>query len=339
MRVASTGASPSLVRLAANENPLGPFPAAREAVARHLGELHRYPSLDFKLIDRLADVHGVAAERVALGNGADAIIGYLSAALLGPGDEAVMGWPSFPTHRLDAVKAGASPVLAPLTAGACDLDAIAERISPRTKLVWVCSPNNPTGGVVGRRPLERFLDGVPERVPVVIDEAYYEYAAGPDHVDGIAEHVERRPNVGVLRTFSKIYGLAALRVGYFVGPPGTAAALRNIRHYYDVSELANVAALASLDEPGELERRRLANLSGRARLEDGIDTLGLERFPSHTNFVAVQVPDAAAVAKRLLTMGIAVRSLEDVDAPNLLRITVGSTHEVDHLLAALPEAM
>jgi histidinol-phosphate aminotransferase len=327
------------VRLSSNENPLGPFPAAREAVARHVGELHRYPTLDDDVIDRLALEHGVEAERVALGNGADAIIGYLSSVCLGPGDEVVMCWPSFPTYRLDALKAGATPVLVPLADGAYDLPAIAERISPRTKLVWVCSPNNPTGGVVGRAELERFLDGVPEHVPVILDEAYYEYAAGPDHVNGIAEHVGRRPNVGVLRTFSKAYGLAALRIGYFVGPPELASELRRVRHYYDVSELANVAALASLGDAAELERRRLANLEERARLERGLDALELDYLASHASFVTVRVGDAPAVAERLLETGIATHSLEWVDTPELLRVGVGTAEEIDRFLEALPGAM
>jgi histidinol-phosphate aminotransferase len=250
-----------------------------------------------------------------------------------------MGWPSFPTYRLDALKAGATPVLVPLAEGAYDLDAIAERIGPRTKLVWVCSPNNPTGGVVDRDALEGFVHAVPERVLVILDEAYYEYAAGPEHVNGIAEHVQRRPNVGVLRTFSKAYGLAALRIGYFVGPPAIAGELRRVRHYYDVSELANVAALASLGDPEELERRRVANLDGRARLERGLDALELERLPSRASFVTVRVGDAPGVAQRLLEVGIATHSLEWVDAPELLRVSVGAAEDIDRFLTALPGAM
>jgi histidinol-phosphate aminotransferase len=339
MRVASPGVSRTLIRLAANENPLGPFPAAREAVARHLDLLNRYPTLDAELIERLAAEHGVDPGRVALGNGADAIIGYLSSVCLGPGDEVVMGWPSFPTYRADALKASATPILVPLADGSYDLPAMAERVGPRTRLVWVCSPNNPTGGVVERAQLEAFLDAVPERVPVVLDEAYYEYAAGPEHVNGIVEHVGRRPNVGALRTFSKAYGLAALRIGYFIGPPELAAELRRVRHYYDVSELANVAALASLGDPEELERRRLANIDWRARLERGLDAAGLERLPSHASFVTLKAGDASRVAARLLELGIATSPLDWADAPELLRVSVGAPDEIDRLLAVLPDAM
>jgi len=328
-----------MLRLAANECPLGPFPAARAAVAAHLDELHRYPGRDAELIERLAALHGVAPEHIALGNGADAIIGYLSVACLAPGDEVVMGAPSFPTYAIDAVKAHATPVPVALTEdGAMDLEAMAARIGAATKLVWVCTPNNPTGASVQRDALAAFLDAVPPEVVVVLDEAYYEYAAGPDHVDGIAEHVKPRPNVGVLRTFSKLYGLAALRVGWFAGPVDLAARLRDVRHYYDVIDLAVVAALASLDDPDEVERRRAVNRRDRARLEAGLDALGLVRLPSDTNFVAVEVDDAAGVATGLEARGILVRSL-DGERPATLRITVGSTQEIDAMLAALPAVL
>lgn len=329
-----------MLRLAANESPLGPFPAARAAVAGQLDGLHRYPTGEGALIDRLAALHGLAPEQIALGNGADAIIGYLSIACLGPGAEVVMGWPSFPTYVTDALKERATPIQVPLAPdGAMDLDAMAAEIGPATKLVWVCSPNNPTGASVGREALAAFLDRVPEDVLVVLDEAYHEYAAGPDHVDGIAEHVATRRNVAVLRTFSKLYGLAALRIGWLAGPPAIVAQLRDVRHYYDVIDLAVVAALASLDEPEETARRREANRAGRARLAAGLDALGLARLPSDTNFVAVEVGDAAAVTARLEQAGIQVRALNGLELPATIRVTVGLPEQVDAFLAALPAAL
>jgi histidinol-phosphate aminotransferase len=329
-----------MLRLAANECPLGPFPAARAAVAAHLDELHRYPGRDAELIERLAAVHGLTPDQIALGNGADAIIGYLSLACLAPGDEVVMGSPSFPTYAIDAIKAHATPMPVALTDdGAMDLDAMAALIGPATKLVWVCTPNNPTGASVEREALVAFLDAVPPDILVVLDEAYYEYAAGPDHVDGIDEHVKRRPNVGVLRTFSKLYGLAALRVGWFAGPAEVAARLHDVRHYYDVIDLAVVAAIASLDDPDEVARRREVNRRERTRLEAGLDALGLVRLPSDTNFVAVEVGDAAGVAKRLEARGILVRALDGLQPPPTIRITVGSAQDVDTLLAALPAVL
>ena len=328
-------ARPGMIELAANEAHQGPFPAAREALAKQIERVNRYPQLDGALIERLAARHRVPTAQVALGNGVDAIIGYLSIAYLEPGDEVITGWPSFPTYVLDAHKQGAEVRLAPLRDGTVDLDAIAELIGPRTRLVWVCSPNNPTGGTVGREKLARFLDEVPDHLLVVVDEAYFEYAAGPGHVDALADHAAVRPNVGALRTFSKIYGLAAMRIGYFIGPEAVAQALGKVRHYYDVGELSTAAALASLDDHGELERRRVDNGRERARLQSGLEALGIHAFESQANFLAVQVPDADALAEQLLAGGVATRSLSGLGEPGLLRIAVGSESEIDVLLELL----
>jgi histidinol-phosphate aminotransferase len=327
--------APGVIQLAANEAPQGPFPAARAALAGAVDRVHRYPQLDGVLIERLAERHGVATEQVALGNGVDAIIGYLSNAYLESGDEMVTGWPSFPTYVLDARKQAAVTKLAPLRDGALDLDELAERTGPRTRLVWVCTPNNPTGGAIARDALAGFLDAVPEHVLVVVDEAYYEYAAGPDRLDTIAEHVSARPNVCALRTFSKIYGLAALRIGYLVGPAAVARTTGIMRHYYDVSELATVAALASLDDRDELERRRAENVRGRSRLLTGLRAGGFSAYRSDANFVAIEVEDADATAARLLERGIATRSLSGLGEPRLLRVAVGSEPEIDRFLETL----
>ena len=207
-----------VVKLSSNEGPLGPFPSALEAIARASPGLNRYPELDYELIERLAALHGVDRSWVSLGHGADSIVWHLSVAYLDPGDEAVMCWPSFPSYHLDAIKCAATPVHVALRDGAYDLEALAERITERTRIAYVCNPNNPTGGIIDAAALERFLDAVPERVVVVVDEAYHEYVDAPGYPDTIAAHVRGRPNVVVLRTFSKIYGLAGLRVGYAVAP-------------------------------------------------------------------------------------------------------------------------
>jgi histidinol-phosphate aminotransferase len=330
-----------VLRLGANESPHGPFPGARAAAVQALERLQHYPAPEAALAARLAARDGLTPEHYAFGNGGDGVIGYVSVARLSAGAQVVTGWPSFPTYVGDAEKLGAVPVLVPLRSdGAVDLEAMLAAITPQTALVWVCSPNNPTGASVGRNALTAFLDAVPPSVLVVVDEAYYEFAAGPGHVDAIAEHVAAgRPNVGVLRTFSKLYGLAGLRIGYFAGPPAVAAELRAARHYYDVIDVAVAAALASLDDGAEVARRREVNRRDRARLEAGLDALGLERLPSDANFVAVRVPDAARAAARLADAGILVRSLEDLGEPGLLRITVGAPDAVDAVLAALPAAL
>jgi histidinol-phosphate aminotransferase len=329
-----------MLRLAANECPHGPFPGAREAAAGPLDALHRYPGPGDALVAALAERHGLAPEQIVLGNGADAIIGYLSAALLQPGDEVVTGWPSFPTYVTDARTRHARPVTVPLRAdGAMDLEAMLAAITPATRIAWICSPNNPTGASVRRAELAAFLDALPGGVLAVIDEAYYEYAAGPEHVDAIAEHVTRGENVAVLRTFSKIYGLAGLRIGWLAGPAELAARLVAVRHFYDVIDVAIAAALASLADADELGRRRAQNAADRARLEAGLDALGLTRLPSDANFVCIVVPGAPAIAGRLRERGILVRTLDDLDRPDLMRITVGTPEEIDRLLAALPAAL
>ena len=325
-----------MLRLATNESPYGPFPAALEAIADAVSTIGRYPEPDTALVARLAELHGLAPEQIALGNGGDAIIGYLTSALTGPGDEILTAWPSFPTYVGDAEKSGATPVLTPLRPdGAVDLDALRAALTPSTRLVWVCTPNNPTGASVGREELAAFLDAVPEDVLVVVDEAYWEFAAGPDHPDAIAEHVRTRPNVGSLRTFSKMHGLAGLRIGWFAGPTWVAERLVATRHYYDVTDPAIAAALASVDDEAEITRRREGNRANRARLEDGLDALGIDHLPSDTNFVCAVVDDAPALASHLAGHGILVRSLDDQDRPDLLRITVGEPAAVDAVLAAL----
>lgn len=328
-----------IVKLASNEGPYGPFPAALEAIARQAPELNRYPELGGELAERLAARHGVGRERVAVGNGVDAIVGCLAMAYLDPGDEAVMGWPSFISYRLDTIKQGATPVTVPLRDGVYDLDAMAERIGPRTRIVYVCNPNNPTGTMVGRDRLRAFIDHVPEHVLVVVDEAYHEYVTDPDYPDAIAEHVTERPNVAALRTFSKIYGLAGLRVGYMVGPADVVRETQKVRNAFDVSELAHVAALASLDDPAELIRRRDLNERGRADLEAALHAVGMAPHPACANFLAVEVGDGRALAHALEADGVIVRPLEPFGAPGSVRITVGTPDENAVFAAALARAL
>jgi histidinol-phosphate aminotransferase len=337
---------PDTIRLAFNESPLGPFPAALEAiVANAAAQAGRYPERDGRLIERLAQLHRLAPEMIALGNGADALIGYISAAYLRPGDELVTGWPSFPTYLIDAAKQGATAITVPLRDGAFDLDAIAERIGPRTRLVWICTPNNPTGAAVDAARLRAFLDRVPEQVLVVIDEAYHEFCPPPAEnggtpgpVDAVAEHVRSRPNVAALRTFSKMYGLAGMRVGWMAAPAPIVEAVGKSRHYYDITGLSALAALASLDQPDEVARRRRLNIAGRGALERGLDELGYRHLPSQANFVAVDVGDADAVAARLQDGGVAVRSVAPLGAPELLRVTVGDDAAIERLLTLLGPA-
>jgi histidinol-phosphate aminotransferase len=328
-----------IVKLASNEGPYGPFPAALEAIGQAATQLNRYPERGGELAERLAERHATTPDRVAIGNGADAIVGLLSIAYLDPGDEALMGWPSFPSYRLDAVKQAATAVTVPLRNGSYDLDAMAERIGPRTKIAYVCNPNNPTGGVVGRAALRAFLDRVPDDVLVVVDEAYHEYVTDPDYPDAIAEHVRERPNVAALRTFSKIYGLAGLRIGYLVGPPEVVREAVKVRNPFDVSEIAHAAALASLDDPDEVVRRRNLNERGRAELAAALREAGMEPLPSVANFLTADAGDGRALAQALELEGVIVRPLTPFGAPESIRVTVGTPEDNAAFAAALGRAL
>jgi histidinol-phosphate aminotransferase len=321
-----------VVKLASNEGQFGPFPAAVEALERGFPELNRYPDGGaYRLVTALAVKHGVEPANVAVAAGADAVVNYLSMALLDPGDEIVCGWPSFPSYVLDAAKMGATAVRVPLTDHRYDAERILAAVTARTKIAYLCNPNNPTGTMISRADVETFLAGVPEHVLTVLDEAYYEYIDEPDYPDGIEEHFKAGRRVLVLRTFSKIYGLAGLRVGYGVGPDEVVDAIKKVRNAFDVTQPAQDAAVASLGDAEELSRRRRHNAEARAGLvaacvEVGLATAG----PAVGNFVYAEVgDDAGPVFDALLREGVIVRPLAGFGAPGAIRVTVGTPEEND----------
>jgi len=321
-----------VVKLASNEGQFGPFPAAVEALERGLPELNRYPDGGaYRLVTALARKHGVEPENVAVAGGADAVVNYLSMALLDPGDEVVCGWPSFPSYVLDAAKMGATAVRVPLTGHRYDVERILAAVTDRTKIAYLCNPNNPTGTMISRAEVDAFLAGVPAHVLTVLDEAYHEYVEEPEYPDGIEEHLKAGRRVLVLRTFSKIYGLAGLRVGYGIGPAEVVDAIKKVRNAFDVTQPAQDAAVASLGDPEELARRRRLNAEARARLVEACEELGLEvATPAVANFVYAEVgEDARPVFDALLREGVIVRPLAGFGAPGAIRVTVGTLEETD----------
>ncbi len=328
-----------VVKLASNEGPFGPFPAAREAIARATLELNRYPDGGaWRLGRALAERHSVRFENVTVCSGADAVIGYLAMVTLDLGDETITGWPSFPSYVLDTLKLGGVPVRVPLRDNRFDLEAILAAITPRTKLVFIAAPNNPTGTTNTRGELEAYFEQVPPHVLTVLDQAYFEYVDDPDYPDAIEEFARAGSNVLVLRTFSKIFGLAGLRVGYGVGPEEIIRAIAKVRRAFDVSSIGQEAALASLADGEELSRRRTVNRDARSLLEGVLRERGLEPAgPAVANFVFVQVEGAAALNDALLRQGVIVRPLAPFGAPDALRITVGGPEEIDFLANALDE--
>ncbi len=333
-----------VVKLASNEGPFPPFPAALAAVERAARDLNRYPDGGaWSLRSALAERHGVALEEVTVGPGADAVIDWLSQAALEPGDEIVCGWPSFPSYVLDAAKLGAVTRKVPLRNQTYDLEALLAAVGPRTKLVYVCHPNNPTGTSNGRDELASFFEHVPGHVLVVLDQAYFEYIDDPDYADGIAEHFKAGRRVAVLRTFSKIFGLAGLRVGYAVAPADVVVATSKVRRAFEVTATAQAAALASIGDDAEIARRRAANAEGRAQLEQALRVHGLEPAgPAFGNFLYVEVGDGRAVFEQLLRQGVIVRPLNGFGAPEAIRISVGTAEEnavfaeaLGHVLSAV----
>ncbi len=325
---------PRIARLDANETHLGPFPAALEAAREGVSQAHRYPEHGGALLERLAERHRVSEESIMVGHGADALIAHLATAFLEPGAEAVMPLPSFVGYAQDVLRVGGRAVEVPVRAdGSLDLPAMAARVTTRTRLVFVCNPNNPTGGMVRRAELEAFLEEVPARVLVVLDEAYADYVEDPAYEGGPALAIERS-NVAVLRTFSKLFGLAGLRVGYLIGAPEVVAAARRMRHWYDVSDAAHLAAAASLDDPAEAARRVVATRLARVRLTEILAGHALSVFPSVASFVAVPVTDANALAEHLATHGVLVRALSHPSG-DLVRIVAGDDADLAMLDVAL----
>jgi histidinol-phosphate aminotransferase len=327
-----------IVKLASNEGPFPPFPAALEAMERAARELNRYPDGgSYRLHEVLAARHGVAFEQIAVGAGADGCLDMLSQATLDPGDEVVCCWPSFPSYVIYARKQGASAVTVPLRDLRYDLDALAAAITPQTKLAYICHPNNPTGTMNTGEELDRFFERVPGHVLVVIDQAYFEYIDRPDYPDAVERYLKAGRRVAVLRTFSKIYGLAGLRVGYAVAPPDVAATMAKTRRPFDVTSPAQAAALASMDDPAEIERRRGLNATGLAQLEGSLRQHGFEPAPGTVgNFLFVEVgEEAPRLYDALLHEGVIVRPLAGFGAPHALRISVGSPEENDFFAAAL----
>ena len=327
-----------VVKLASNEGPFGPFPAALEAIARSAPGLNRYPDGGaYRLRAALAELHDLRFEEVAVGAGSDGLVDGLSQIALDPGDGIVCGWPSFPSYAIDARKLGAVPKTIPLRDDRYDLEAMLDAITPRTKLVYVCHPNNPTGTMNTRAELDAYFDAVPDHVVTVLDQAYFEYIDDPDYPDGIAEYLEAGRRVVVLRTFSKIFGLAGVRVGYALASPAVVTALSKVRRAFDITTPAQEAALASLDDRHEVERRRLENAAQRPELERILREHGLEPAgPAVANFLYCDLgEDSRPLFEQLLREGVIVRPTHGFGGPTAIRVTVGTAEENAFLAEAL----
>lgn len=326
-----------VIKLASNENPLGTSPKALAAMERVLPRLNFYPDgQSYYLRHALAEYLGVEPQQVTVGNGADGIIMQTCMAYLEEDSEVIVSRSSFPVYDLFTHAMRATLIKTPLKGYGLDLDAMAQAITGRTRLVFVCNPNNPTGMIVTVDEVDAFMERVPDYVLVVFDEAYYELVASDEYPDTLQYIQEGRQNIMSIRTFSKIYGLAGIRLGYAVADPDILAPLNRVKEPFAVNLLAQAAGMAALEDETFLKKSVAANQAGRLFLYREFDRLGLRYVESHTNFILVEIgPQAATVQQRLLERGIIVRPCAGYDLPNCLRITVGNQAQNARLIEAL----
>jgi histidinol-phosphate aminotransferase len=344
-----------LAKLASNENGLGPSPKAVEAARAAVTQAHLYPDagcyyLKEKLKERHGD-HGVGSENLVIGNGTNEIITLLVRAFVGPGEALLNAWPSFVCYKLAARSCGRTEHIVPLPAELdYDLDAMLEASqkaaadpdADRVKMVFIGNPNNPTGKYIPKAKLDAFIEGLDPEVIVIIDEAYAEYVEKADYPDAM-EWVKKRPRTCVTRTFSKIYGLAAMRIGYAVCDPDIADILNRMRDPFNVNAVAQAAALAALDDHGHIEKSRAHNNSELPRIAAGLEKLGIEVTPSVANFVLARFPEGApdvpALFESLIKERVIVRPVTNYGLERAVRISAGTREENDRLLGAVARVL
>ncbi|MEO8508608.1 MAG: histidinol-phosphate transaminase [Betaproteobacteria bacterium] len=325
----------SIVKLASNENPRGPSPAVLAAIAAAAADVTRYPDgYGYHLKDALAQRLSVDPAQIVLGNGSNDILELATMAYLRPGDAAVYSQHAFAVYPLATLARGAEGIEVPARDLAHDLSAMCAAITPKTRMVFVANPNNPTGTWIAPAALEAFIDAVPRAVLVVLDEAYDEYLEPADRADSVG-WIARYPHLAVSRTFSKAYGLAALRIGYGVMSADVADMFNRVRQPFNVNALAQAAAVAALADTAYVDASRALNRQGLAQLYEGLDALAVPYVRAHGNFVLVKVGDAARINHALLLQGVIVRPVASYGLPEYLRISVGLPAENERFLTAL----
>jgi histidinol-phosphate aminotransferase len=323
------------VKLASNENPLGPSPRALAVLRERLPELHLYPDGDcFYLKRALAQKLGVQPDRLIFGNGSNEIIELAARTFMRPGDEAVMAEQAFVVYELIVQAVGGKRKTVPLKNFTHDLAAIADAVTPQTRLVFLANPNNPTGTIYRRREWQAFLERISPDVLVIVDEAYFEYVEEADYPNSLDYHA-RHPAILTLRTFSKLYGLAGLRIGYGIGTKDVIALMQRVRQPFNVNAPAQWAALAALDDTEHVQRSLGVNQQGVKYLQTEFVRLGLSYVPSQANFILVRVGNGPEVFERLLQQGVIVRPMVGYKFPEHVRVTVGTMAQNQKLIGAL----
>ena len=329
-----------IVKLASNENPRGIGPRTRAAIDAALADIARYPDGNgFELKQALAARYGVDMSAIVLGNGSNDVLELVALAFLGPGRAAVMSQHAFAVYPLATQARGARSIVVPATDYGHDLEAMVRAVDDETYVIWVANPNNPTGTFARPDEVEAFLRRVPERVLMVMDEAYNEYLSADLRGDSV-KWLRRHPNLILTRTFSKAYGLAGLRVGYAFAHPSVADIMNRVRQPFNVNSIALAAATAALDDMEFVARSYAENLRGLRQLEEGSQALGLDFIPSYGNFLTIRVGKAAEIYKRLLRRGVIVRPVGGAyQLPEHLRVTIGTVLENEKFLAALAASL
>ena len=330
----------SAIKMASNENPLGPSPVALEGIRQHLAETHRYPIGDgFYLRRKLAERLGVSMEEIILGSGSTDIIELVARTFLTSADDVITSRHSFIMYTLAVQEMNSLMIYVPLKGDTYDLDAILDSLTPRTKVVFLANPNNPTGTMVKAVEIDRFLERLPSQIIVVLDEAYYEYVEDPEYSHSL-DYVRQKKHVIVLRTFSKIYGLAGLRIGYGIAHADFITCLNKVRSPFNTTRVAQAAALAALTDEEHVRRSIDSNKQGYEYLTDELNRLGVRFVPSVTNFVLVDVHrNCLEVYQGLLERGVIIRHLKSNGFATALRVTVGSEQDNVRFISALEEVL
>ena len=326
-----------IVKLASNENPLGMSPKAKKAVEAAINGIERYPD-QFDLIRAVAERCGVTQNQVVLGNGSNDVLDLIARVFLAPGRSAIFAQHAFAVYPLATLSTGADLVATPARNYGHDLNAMRAAIRPDTRIIWIANPNNPTGNFLPYPEVRAFLEAVPKDVVVVLDEAYNEYLPPAERVD-TAAWIKDFPNLVVTRTFSKIFGLAGLRVGYALASAEIADLMNRVRQPFNVNNLAIAAAVAALDDHAFVTESYELNRRGMEQLVAGLKRLGLEYIPSYGNFVTFKAGDGAAVNQKLLQQGVIVRPIGGYGLPQWLRVTIGTEPENARFLEALEKAL
>jgi histidinol-phosphate aminotransferase len=327
----------SVIKLASNENPLGPSPRALEAMREAVEDVNIYPDGGgWKLRNAIARQSGLAMENVVLGNGSNEIIEFVGHAFLKPGDEIIAAEHAFVVYKLMATLFGARTIEVNDPGFVHDLDAMADAITGRTREIFIANPNNPTGTMVGQDDIDRFMERVPEEVIVIFDEAYYEFLDSPPDT---LKFVREGRNVVIMRTFSKIQGLAGLRIGYGLAPASLASVLQKTRQPFNANSIAQAGALAALQDLEHQARTKEVTDAGREFLEESFREMGLEYVPSRANFVLVKVGDGDGVFDAMLRRGVIIRAMRGYKLPDWVRVSIGTETENRQCIEVLKDVL